>query len=112
MAGHGLDGLHVERVDVRALLAVDLDADEVVVHERRGLRILERLALHHVAPVARRVADRHEQRAVVLARAAQGLLAPGEPVDRVVAMLEEVGGGLAREGVRHQRSLSVRSNAR
>ena len=35
VAGHALDGLHVERVDVGALLAVDLDAHEVLVHQRR-----------------------------------------------------------------------------
>ena len=36
VAGHRLDGLHVERVDVWALLAVDLDADEALVHQRGG----------------------------------------------------------------------------
>ena len=63
LAGHRLHGLHVDRVDVRALLAVDLDADEVLVHERRGLGVLEGLALHHVAPVAGGVADREQDRA-------------------------------------------------
>ena len=67
-AGHRLDGLHVDRVDVRALLAVDLDADEALVHQRRDLGVLEGLALHHVAPVAGRVADRDEDR-LGLARA-------------------------------------------
>ena len=36
-AGHRLDGVHVDRVDVGALLAVDLDADEALVHQRRDL---------------------------------------------------------------------------
>jgi hypothetical protein len=46
------DGVHVHGVDVRALLPVDLDADEEFVHERRGRLVGERLVLHHVAPVA------------------------------------------------------------
>ena len=69
VAGHALDGLHVERVDVGALLAVDLHAHEALVHQRRRARVLEGLALHHVAPVAGGVADRDEQRLVLLARA-------------------------------------------
>jgi hypothetical protein len=52
-----LHRLHVDRVDIGALLAVDLDVDEVVVHVGGGLRILEGLTLHHVAPVAGGIAD-------------------------------------------------------
>ena len=65
------DRAHVEAVDVGALLAIDLDRDEVVVHElRRGL-VLERLALHDVAPVAGRVADREQHGPVERAREAR-----------------------------------------
>ena len=57
-------------VDVGPLLAVDLDADEKTRSSARGdLLVLERLAFHHVAPVARRVADRDQERLVQLARA-------------------------------------------
>ena len=35
LAGHRLDGVHVDRVEVGPLLAVDLDRDEVRVQERR-----------------------------------------------------------------------------
>ncbi len=76
LAGHALHGLHVERVHVRALLAVDLHADELLVHQRRRLLVLEGLALHHVAPVARGVADRDEQRLVSLGGTSQRLLTP------------------------------------
>ena len=62
-AGHGLHRVHVDGVDVGALLPVDLDVDEQVVHERSDLGVLERLVGHDVAPVARRVADRHAARA-------------------------------------------------
>ncbi len=43
---------HVDVVDLRPLLAVHLDRHEVVVEDLRDARVLERLALHHVAPVA------------------------------------------------------------
>ena len=71
MAGHRLDGLHVERVDVGALLAVDLDAHELSFISAAVRLILEGLALHDVAPVAGGVADRDQQRHVALARAGE-----------------------------------------
>ncbi len=70
VAGHRLHGLHVERVDVGALLPIDLHADEALVHLRGDRGVLEGLALHHVTPMACGVADRDEQRAVELARPA------------------------------------------
>ena len=101
MAGHRLHRAHVDGVDIRALFAVDLDVDEELVHERGDLLVLERLALHHVAPVAGGVADAEEDRLVLAPRAGEGLLAPGVPVDGVVFVLEKVGAGLARESVGH-----------
>ena len=93
------DRVHVDPVDVRTLLAVDLDADEVLVHERGRLVVLEGLVLHDVAPVAGRVADGQQDRLVLLARAREGLLAPRVPVDGVVRVLEEVRARLLREAV-------------
>ncbi len=58
MPGHRHHGRHVDLVEVGALFTVDLDVDEVLVHERRDVGVFEALALHHVAPVAGRVADR------------------------------------------------------
>ncbi len=91
--------LHVDRVEVRALLAVDLDRDEEAVHQLRGRRILEALVLHHVAPVAGGVADREQDRPVELAGAGERLLAPRVPVDRVAGVLQEVGARLGGEAV-------------
>jgi len=65
VARERLHGLHVDLIDVRALLAVDLHVHEMLVHHRGDLGILERLVLHHVTPVARGVADREEQRLVL-----------------------------------------------
>jgi len=101
LTGERDDCVHVEGVDVRPLLAVDLDADVVLVHERRRLVVLERLVLHHVAPVAGRIADGEEHGLVLGARLGEGLLAPGVPVDRVVGVLKEVGARLLGQAVRH-----------
>ena len=95
---------HVDLIDVRAFLAIDLDVDEEVVHHRGGRRILEALVRHDVAPVARRVADRQQDRLVALLRCGEGLRSPRPPVDGIVAVLEKIGAGLAGEAVFVRRS--------
>ena len=84
LAGHRDARLHRQRVDVGPLLAVDLDVDEELVHERRRRRVLERLVLHHVAPVARSC-SRPRARSGLSSRAGarERLFAPRVPVDRV-----------------------------
>ena len=91
--------VHVDRVEVGAFLPVDLDVDEELVLKPRRLLVLERLVGHHVAPVARGVADGEEDRAVLVARAGERLLPPRVPVDRVVGVLEEVRAGCFGEPV-------------
>ena len=68
--------------------------------KRGDLLVLERFALHDVAPVAGRVADAQEDGLVLLARLGEGLLAPRKPVHRVVLVLEQVGRFLPRQAVR------------
>ena len=99
--GDRLHRAHVDGVDVRPLLPVDLDVDEVRVHDAGRLRVLERLALHDVAPVARRVPDREEDGTVLPAGQRQRLFTPGKPVHGVVCVLQEVGRGLVFEAVWH-----------
>ena len=107
---HRLHGIHVDAVEVGPFLAVDLDRDEPLVHQRGRLVILERFALHHVTPVARGVPDRQEDRHVAVARRSEGRFAPRVPVDGVVRVLQEVRARLAYEPVRgaigHAHSLS------
>jgi hypothetical protein len=98
-AVHRLHRLHVDEVDVRSLLAVDLDAHVVLVEDARHLLVLERLALHHVAPVTGGVADREQDRLALAPRALERLVAPRVPVDRVVGVLEQVRAGLAHQPV-------------
>jgi hypothetical protein len=103
VAGHRLQRVHVDRVDVGTLLPVDLDRHEVLVHDGRHGGILEGLALHHVTPVARRIADRDDHRLVLGARPRERLVAPREPVHRIVLVLEQVRRSLVGEAVRHGR---------
>ncbi len=90
LAGDGLHRIHVDGVDVGALLAVDLDVDEQLVHQLGGRLVLEGLVGHDVAPVTGRVADREQDGPVLVPRPSEGRLAPWIPVDRVVAVLEQV----------------------
>ena len=99
LTGHRHARVHRQRVDVGAFLAIDLDVHEQLVHQRRCCLFGERLVLHHVAPVARAVADRDEQRPILRAGAPEGLLPPRIPVDRIVGVLEEVGARGLRESV-------------
>ena len=96
---HELRRGHVDLVDVRALLAVHLDADEALIEHRGDVGVLEALALHHVAPVAGRVADTQEDRHVAAAGLGERVVAPREPVHRVVGVLEQVRAALVGQPI-------------
>ena len=69
-AGHHLNGVHVDLIEIRTFFAIDLDVDEVVVHQLGDGLVFERLVLHHVTPVTGGVADAEQNRLVfLLARA-------------------------------------------
>ena len=114
--GRHLDEGHVDAIDVRPLFAIDLDRHEVPVEHVGDLAALEALVLHHVAPVARRVADRQEDRLVLAARLLEGLVAPRVPVNGIVFVLEEVrtlfGGETVWHSSDYDRSLPAREAAR
>jgi hypothetical protein len=102
-AGEHLEDVHVDGVDVGKLFPVDLDRDVVRVDVGRDVEILERLALHDVAPVARRVADAEQYRPAELARRLERFVAPGPPVDRIVCVLQEIRAALEDQPVRVER---------
>ncbi len=104
LPGGGLHGLHVHGVDVRPLLAVDLDGDVVLVGVRRHRLVLEGLVGHHVAPVARRVPDTQQHRHPAPARLLEGLGRPLPPVDGVVGVLLEIRRGRVRQPVHAHQS--------
>ncbi len=89
-AGEELRRRHVDLVDVGALLPVELDRDEPVVHLPRDLGIGEALPLHDVAPVAGRIPHRQEDGLVLPSRLLEGLVPPRIPIDRVPGMEKEV----------------------
>ncbi len=99
VSGHGLDGVHVDGVDIGAFLAVDLHVDEQLVDDLGGLRVLERLVGHDVAPMAGGVAHREQHRDVAAAGLGERLLPPGVPVDRVLPVLAQVRAGGIGEAV-------------
>ena len=91
----------VDLVDVGALFAVDFDVHEQRVHDRRGLRILERLVSHDVAPMAGGIANRQQNRLVLFACKLERFFAPRVPVHRILRVLLQVGAGFPSEAVRH-----------
>src|SRR4051794_16976143 len=56
MAGHRLHRLHINRVEIRALFAIDLDIDEVFVHDRGRFRIFKAFMSQDMAPMTCRIA--------------------------------------------------------
>ena len=83
-----LDEIHIDLVDVRPLFHIDLDVDEILVHDRGRRLVLERLVLHHMAPVTRRIADADQHGLVLGLRPFKCLVAPRIPVDRVMCVLQ------------------------
>ena len=96
---------HVDAIDVRPLFPIDLDRHEVAIERARDRRVLERLVLHDVAPVTRRISDRQKNWLVLARRPCERFLGPRKPVDRVVGVLEKVGTALSRKAVGHLRSI-------
>ena len=94
-------GMLVDLVEVGPLLAIDLDVDEVAVHQGGDLGVLEALVRHHMAPVAGGIADRKEDRLVLLPGGGECGLVPRLPVHRVVLVLEQVRAGGFGEAVAH-----------
>ena len=82
--------VHIDRVDIRSFLAVDLDADVVLVQVLGDLLVHERLAFHDVAPVAAGVADRQEDQLLFLLGFGQRLGSPRVPVHRIVGVQQQV----------------------
>ena len=107
-----VEGRHVDRVDVGPLLAIDLDADEVLVQELCDFRVFEALPLHHMAPVATGIADREEDHLAFAFGLFERFRPPRKPIDRVVGVLQEVGTRLFRQAVRRLCRLSRRQRRR
>ena len=95
-----LRGLLVDIVKIRPLFSIDLDVNEVPVHEPGNLDIVKTFMCHDVAPVACRVTDRQQNRLVLCLCPRQGFLAPGIPFHRILRMLPKIGAGFRKQPVR------------
>src|SRR5205807_5310599 len=80
MLAERVERLHIDAIDIRTFLPVDLGGNEVSVHECGSFRVLEALVSHHMAPMTGRVADGQEHRFVVGAGAGERGGTPGHPV--------------------------------
>jgi hypothetical protein len=97
--GERLHRLHIDRVDVGPLLAIDLDIDEIAIHDRGGGLVLEAFALHDVTPMTGAIAHAQQDRPVFGTGFRQRFLAPGIPVHRVVGVLPQVGTGFVDQTI-------------
>jgi hypothetical protein len=95
----------VGRIHFGVLLTVHLDGDETVVEPCREHRIAETLARHHVTPVTRGIADRHEHGDVASRGLSEGLRPPAPPVHRIAGVGPEVGARGVRETIGHASTL-------
>ena len=103
MAGESHHRGHVQAVQVGALLAVNLDTDEIFIEEiGSGGGILKGFVRHDVAPVTGGIADAEEDGLVLPAGFLQSRLAPGIPIHRVIRMLAQVGRERVGEMVGHR----------
>ena len=60
----GVQSCHINMIDIGALLAIDLDVHEKLVHQGRGRFVLKTFVRHHMAPMAGGVADREQNRLI------------------------------------------------
>jgi len=98
---HRLQRAHVDCIDVGPLFSIDLDVDEMSIHERGRVGILEALACHDVAPVTGCIADAEEDRLRFPLSERESRVAPREPLHGIRAVLPQVRALFVRECVHH-----------
>src|SRR6478672_4964339 len=106
-AGCSLDKCHINPINIRTFLAIDLDVDKVAIHQRGCGRVFERLVRHDVTPMASGVADGEEDRLIFASGPEKRFFAPGIPIDGVLRMLQEVGRLLVSEIIPPSRGLDL-----
>ena len=99
LAGQQLGGQHVGVVEIRTCLAVDLDGNEVRIQCPGHFLIIETLLFHDMTPVTGGISDREEDGPVLAPRSCKSLFTPGMPLDRVVGVLQQIGGGFEDQPV-------------
>ena len=89
-SANGQQGVHIDLIDIRSLLAVDFDAEEMFVEEASDFGVQEGFAFHHMAPVATGVTDGEKDWLVEFLRLGQRFFVPRMPVDRIVGMHQQI----------------------
>ena len=96
-----LHRLHINRIQIRPLLPVNLNVDKMPVHNPRDRLILKRLPLHHMTPMASRIPDTKQYRLILQPRPPQSLLPPRIPIHRIVSVLQQIRTRLMNQPVSH-----------
>src|SRR5262249_27433492 len=91
LSAYGGDCGLVASVHVGTFIAINLHRYEFVVDDFSDLRIVVRLAIHYVAPVAPHCADVEQDGLVLLLRLAKGLFTPFMPMDRLMHGRTQIG---------------------
>ena len=89
----------VAAVDVWTLVAIHLHRNEVLIHNRRNFRIVVRLPIHHMAPVAPHRTNIEQHRLVLPPSGGERFLAPLMPSNRLVHGRAQVGGRSLGQGI-------------
>jgi hypothetical protein len=88
-------------IEIRTLLAVDLDVDEARIHRCCDCPVLEAFMGHDMAPVTGRIADGQQDRPVGFPRESKRFLPPGKPIDGIVGVLQQIRRCLVDQAVGH-----------
>jgi hypothetical protein len=86
-----MQGCHIDMIDIGALLAIDLDVYEKLVHDGRGRFVFKAFMRHYMAPMAGGIADREQDRFVLRLCFLERRGAPHPPVHGILGVLQEIG---------------------
>ena len=90
--GDGRDCELITTVHIGPLVAIDLDRDELLVDDLRGVCALVGFAVHDVTPVTPHRADVEQDGLVLALRFGEGYLAPLVPLDGLMHCRAQVRG--------------------
>ena len=109
LPAHCLHSRLIPAVNVRTLVPIHLHRNKMLVHNRRNLRIVIRLPIHHMAPVAPYRANIEEHGLVLALRRRKRLGSPLVPLDGLMHGRPQVGRrgvGKGVEGGGHDSSVN------
>ena len=87
---NSLHRIHVYMIQIWPLLPVYFDVHKIFIHYFGSALILKTLPFHHVAPMARRIANTHQDWLVLRFCFLQCLLSPRVPIHGIVGVLQQV----------------------